>query len=1152
MKTLILLVIFLALTTQLHAQYNTNQNKVWAFGFHAGLDFNSGVPVPITTSINTYEGCATVCDPSGNLLFYTDGTSVYDRSGSLMPSGASIFPVSYAAGSTTQAAVAVPVFSNPNQYYIFSLACMTTGTPGNGRLAYCIVDMTLNGALGDVIAGTINTLVDSNFTEGMTVTPGTGCSIWLLVHRRQAPDFWAYKISATGINAPVISTSGSGSFYDAGVIKVSHDSRKIVMYGTGTQLHDFDPATGIVSNYKLINSGKAYSAEFSPDNTKLYAPGLPSGLYQYDITLPTAAAIAASKINLAAATGYFDDFKLGPDNKIYFLQRFTNYLNCIPAPNLPGTACGFVLNAVDLSPNIASIGLPNVFVVNPILRTASISGATSVCVGSMITLSDGTAGGSWSSGSANASVSGLGIVAGVIAGTANISYTVTNSCGTAIATKTIAVMPLPDAGTITGPPSVCIGSTITLSDPAAGGVWSSGSARASVTATGIVTGLTGGPATISYSVTNACGTDIATKTITIMPLANAGTIKGGPSVCNGSTSTLSDPAAGGVWSSGSAGVAPVGSATGIVFGVAIGTATISYTVTNACGTATATKTIAIDGAPPVGAIAGLSSVCVGSSITLTDATPGGTWSNTNTTTSVVSGIVRGLAAGTDTIRYTVAHACGPATVTKTVTVNPLPNAGTIMGLDTVCPGATVTLIDAASGGTGSWGSGNTAVATVAGNVIFGVTAGIAAINYIVTNSCGNDTATKNITVNPLPDAGTIAGPQRVCVGSSITLTENAPAISGTSVWSSSDATVAAVSGRVVTGITSGTAIISYTIINSCGTATAVYSVTVDPLPSTGNITGSSAVCIGGTITLSDDVTNGSWSGSRGVTVDAGAGSVTGTAAGPAAITFAPTSANGCTAITTFTVSVLSSPTFTIGGVLVDLRCRSVADGSILVTVAGGTPPYQYTWQGGNTTPEITNLSAGTHTVEVKELATQCVLDKDFIVHEPDSLLAAAEITKDSCAMGNGTITLTATGGTIPYAYLWSDNSTGSNISGLKAATYSVTITDAHSCTKTMTMQVQETPCQDIIVHDVITPNGDGINDTWIIDGLQHYPGNTVQVFDKYGDIVYEQRNYNNDWSGRASTGVLLPDGTFYYLIKLNAPNTAGGDNIIKGAILIKR
>ena len=111
---------------QLHAQYSTPQNDFWAFGTSNGVNFLPGiVPHSSATTIGTYEGSASICNNSGQLLFYTAGlnnnaiTRVYDRLGNVMPHGANIVP--YNTYSTTQAAEIIPVIGNPNQYYIFSL-----------------------------------------------------------------------------------------------------------------------------------------------------------------------------------------------------------------------------------------------------------------------------------------------------------------------------------------------------------------------------------------------------------------------------------------------------------------------------------------------------------------------------------------------------------------------------------------------------------------------------------------------------------------------------------------------------------------------------------------------------------------------------------------------------------------------------------------------------------------------------------------------------------------------------------------------------------------------------------------------------------------------------------------------------------------------
>jgi len=88
-KPLLALIAFLScFASDLSAQYNTPQNKVWTFGYHYGLDFNSGSPVPFNSSMYTIEGCASVCNASGTLLFYTSGDSVYDATGAIMPHGA--------------------------------------------------------------------------------------------------------------------------------------------------------------------------------------------------------------------------------------------------------------------------------------------------------------------------------------------------------------------------------------------------------------------------------------------------------------------------------------------------------------------------------------------------------------------------------------------------------------------------------------------------------------------------------------------------------------------------------------------------------------------------------------------------------------------------------------------------------------------------------------------------------------------------------------------------------------------------------------------------------------------------------------------------------------------------------------------------------
>jgi len=234
----------------------------------------------------------------------------------------------------------------------------------------------------------------------------------------------------------------------------------------------------------------------------------------------------------------------------------------------------------------------------------AITGKDSVCAGSVITLSDSGRGGSWSSsdisiatvnpasGAAGSSVN----VTGVTPGTAMITYTLSNSCGTTSRSATVFVNTTATA--ITGDDSVCAGSITTLSDSIAGGSWStsdtsiatvdpaSGGAGSSVS----VTGLFEGTAMITYTLSNSCG--ISNSSAVVSVNTTAGTITGEDFVCEGTIITLSDSTIGGSWSSSNAGIATVDSL-GNIGGMAQGLDTITYSVTNSCGTTAASLGIMV-------------------------------------------------------------------------------------------------------------------------------------------------------------------------------------------------------------------------------------------------------------------------------------------------------------------------------------------------------------------------------------------------------------------------------------------------------------------------------------------------------------------------------------------------------------------------------
>ena len=452
-----------------------------------------------------------------------------------------------------------------------------------------------------------------------------------------------------------------------------------------------------------------------------------------------------------------------------------------------------------------------ILVVNPL--PGAITGNMPVCVGSTMVLADTSAGGNWTANNGNATINPTsGLVTGIAAGTDKITYTLPTGC---LKTAVVVINPLP--ATISGGSSVCVGSSITLGETTGGGIWSSSSSHASVDTSGNVTGLSVGTATITYKIT-ATGCYV-TKVINVLPLPNAGTITGTSTACVGSTTNLVDTASGGTWSSSDTTIAKVSG--GVVTGIGAGTAVISYTVTNSCGTAVATDVVTILPLPNAGTITGTSTACVGSTTNLVDTVSGGSWSSSDTTIAKVSGgVVTGIGAGTAVISYTVTNSCGTAVATDVVTILPLPDAGTITGTSTACVGDTLTLVDATAGGV--WSSSDITVATVTGGIVIGVGTGTAVISYTVTNSCGTAVATDTVTIGTGGSAGTITGTAPLCIGLTITLGD---VVTG-GAWTSSDITVATVSGGVVTGIGAGTAIISYTVTSGCGTGVATDTITV--------------------------------------------------------------------------------------------------------------------------------------------------------------------------------------------------------------------------------------------------------------------------------------------------------------------------------------
>ncbi len=406
-------------------------NSFWAFGTNAGLNFNSGVPTAFTSSVIGYEGFATVADPAtGDLLFYTNGHQCWNATHQLMPNGSGLLgnvPL-YGMTTTAQGAVVVPVIDSPGKYYLFSLPNSDAASFG---LYYSVVDMALDNGNGDIDPTRKNILLDTDtLTEGMIAIPGNNCDIWLMVHAYMKPEFKAYRIHAGGVDpVPVISNTG-GSFQEStfrpgylGTMAISSDRNKIAITSylgdhsyiahCGVWLGDFDATTGQVSNaIKIIEQFAAFSAIFSPDNSKLYVNMAPlweiyTDLYQYDVSVEDSATIANSR-TFIATLDYANYLKLYNDT-IYVSAFGKSHIHRINQPNNPAASCGFQTNAIALEfLTFSQMGLPsdNVF---PLSDTFYTHTDTFFCSGSsggliLNTLNDGNDF-SWSTGATTRTIS---------------------------------------------------------------------------------------------------------------------------------------------------------------------------------------------------------------------------------------------------------------------------------------------------------------------------------------------------------------------------------------------------------------------------------------------------------------------------------------------------------------------------------------------------------------------------------------------------------------------------------------------------------------------------------------------------------------------------------------------------------------------------
>ena len=346
------------------SESSNRSNYNWFFGINAGINFNpiesGATPTSISGSVVSTEGSSVISNTEGDLLFYSDGETIYTSANTIMTNGTGL------NGNTgsTQSSLIVPR-PTTNQYYVFT----TNYDGGDKGFSYSVIDMSLQSGEGQVQEKNID-LLSSGLTEKVAgAKHSNGTDYWAITHKTGDSIFYSYKIASGGISPPVVTNIGSVNNTPRGYLKVSHDASKIVnaIYDEDIiDIMDFTSSAGTLSNLITITGftfdNGPYGVEFSSDSSKLYiSDGAQGKIYQFDLSYSSSTDMVDYSIIVADITGNTNgSLQMGPDEKIYVSNFDNDTLHVIHYPNGLGVNCNFDEDSVKLlSGTTSQWGLPN-------------------------------------------------------------------------------------------------------------------------------------------------------------------------------------------------------------------------------------------------------------------------------------------------------------------------------------------------------------------------------------------------------------------------------------------------------------------------------------------------------------------------------------------------------------------------------------------------------------------------------------------------------------------------------------------------------------------------------------------------------------------------------------------------------------------------
>ena len=646
----------------------------------------------------------------------------------------------------------------------------------------------------------------------------------------------------------------------------------------------------------------------------------------------------------------------------------------------------------------------------------------------------------WSNAATTASITG------VVAGTYTVTITDNNGC-TSTSSSTITEPASLIAASVVDSNSTCNGfsdggasASVTGGTPPYTYVWSNAATTASIT--GVVAG--------TYSVTitdnNGC-TSTSSSTVTEPAALIAASVVDSNSTCNGFSN-------GGASASATGGTTPYNylwsnaATTASITGVVAGTYTVTITDNNGC-TSTSSATITEPAALLATSIVDSNSTCNGFSNGGASASAtGGTspysyaWSNAATTASIT-----GVVAGTYTVTITDNNGC-TSTSSSTVTEPAVLVAASVVDSNATCNGfsdggASASALGGTSPYTYAWSNAATTTS------ITSVAAGTYTVTITDNNGC-TSTSSATVTEPAALITTSVVDSNSTCNGFS-NGGASASATGGTSpytyAWSNAATTAS------ITGVVAGTYSVTITDNNGC-TSTSSSTVTEPAALIATSVVDSNSTCNGfSNGGASASATGGTAPYSYAWSNAATTATITGVVAGTYTVTI--TDNNGCTSTSS---AMVTEPTALIATSVVDSNatCNGFSDGGASASAMGGTAPYTYAWSNAATTASISGVVAGTYTVTITD-NNGCTSTSSSTVTEPAVLVAATVVDSNATCNGfsNGGASASATGGTAPYNYLWSNAATTASITGVVAGTYTVTITDNNGCTSTSSSMITE-------------------------------------------------------------------------------------------------